>query len=78
VDFALRKDGRFIRLMHVCHSIDEPRTFKREARALIAAGRELGCRRLTILEWDREGMESIEGFKIEVRPLWKWFQGPVF
>ncbi len=74
VDFALRKGGRFVRLIQVCHSLVEPATVEREQRALLAASRELGCRRLTILNWDLDETRKVEGHEIELVPLWRWLQ----
>ena len=74
VDFAIRKGGRFVHLIQVCHSLKEPRTEEREQRALLTAGKELGCKRLTILNWDLEETREVEGSKIDYVPLWRWLQ----
>ncbi len=74
VDFALRKGGRFIRLMQVCHSLGGQGTVERELRALLAASEELGCRNLTILNWDLDETREVEGRRIEYTPLWRWLQ----
>jgi predicted AAA+ superfamily ATPase len=76
VDFVLRRTNKFTRLIQVCLSVDDPDTLKREQRALLAAGRDLGCRRLTILTWDVEQIRDIEGRKVEFLPMWKWMLGP--
>jgi predicted AAA+ superfamily ATPase len=77
VDFALRKANKFVRLIQVSHSVEDPDTLKREAKALLAAGRKLECRHLTILNWDREEVRDIEGRKIEFLPIWKWMLEPL-
>ena len=74
VDFALRKGGRFVRLIQVCYSLEDPSTVEREQRALLAASRELGCRRLTVLTWDLDETREIEDREIEYTPLWRWLQ----
>lgn len=76
VDFALRKGQKFTELIQVCLSVDEPDTFKRELRSLLAAGRALGCARLTVLTWDREQTQDVDGRKVGFVPLWKWLLRP--
>ena len=77
VDFAIMKSQKFIRLIQVCRSIDDPDTLKREIRALVAASRQLHCRHLTILNWDLEVVRNVDGLNVEFRPLWKWILAPL-
>ena len=74
VDFAIRRGDRFIHLIQVCYSMDEPETEGREQRALMSASKDLGCDRLTILNWDLEETRVVEGREVELVPLWKWLQ----
>lgn len=74
VDFALRKGGKFIQLMQVCHTLGEQRTVDREQRALLAAGRDLGCDALAVLNWDVDETREAGDRTIEYEPLWRWLQ----
>jgi predicted AAA+ superfamily ATPase len=72
VDFALRRGDWFLHLIQVCYLMDDPETEKRELRALLSASEDLGCDRLTVLNWDVEGIRVVDGQEIELVPLWKW------
>ena len=72
VDFILREGAKIESLIQVCMDIDSEGARKREYSALIEAGEELNCNRLTILSWDTEAQESVKGGKVNVVPLWKW------
>jgi predicted AAA+ superfamily ATPase len=73
VDFALRRGDRFFHLMQVCYLMDDPQTEGREFRALLSASEDLGCDRMTILNWDLEETRVVDGHEVELVPLWKWF-----
>lgn len=76
VDFVLRRGARVAGLVQCCYSLDDPDTKEREVRSLLAAGRELGCRDLTVLTWDHEAVERYGGKRVSFVPLWKWAGGP--
>lgn len=71
VDFVLRKGARVERLIQVCY-LDRMEPKERETKALIEASRELKCRHLLVITWDKESEERVRGEKIEFIPLWKW------
>jgi hypothetical protein len=78
VDFVI-KDGLHIsRLIQVCSDISNPKTLKREMRALIKASQELHCDDLLLLN-DR--VDRTETFQwqdaerpIRLMPLWQWLE----
>ncbi|MBI3618090.1 MAG: ATP-binding protein [Candidatus Omnitrophica bacterium] len=72
VDFILREGTKVQGLIQVCLDLDSEGARKREHGALIEAGEELDCRRLTILSRDTEAREPVKGGEIEIVPLWKW------
>jgi predicted AAA+ superfamily ATPase len=47
-------------------------TRKRETDALLKAGREAGCKVLTVLTWDFESEEKFGSQAVHYLPLWKW------
>jgi uncharacterized protein len=59
----------------VCYDTGNYDTKKREVGALVKSGRELKCRKLTVITDDYEAEESADGMKIKFIPLWKWLLG---
>jgi predicted AAA+ superfamily ATPase len=80
VDFALVQDGKVERLIQVCYDVSDIRTKERETRALIKAGKELGCSQLLVITEDYAGEETVSWFgargRIVFVPLWKWLLQP--
>jgi len=75
VDFVV-KEGRNIKeLIQVCYDTSNYDTKKREVCALLKSGKELKCRKLTVITDDYEALESADGRKIKFIPLWKWLLG---
>ncbi|MFO7618183.1 MAG: ATP-binding protein [Thermoplasmata archaeon] len=75
VDFLLRRGGAVTELIQVCYDVEEWETKLRETRALVKASEEMGCKNLTVLTWDHEDTENVDGRKIKYVPLWKWMLG---
>jgi hypothetical protein len=78
VDFVIKEGLEVTRLIQVCTDISNPKTLKREMRALIKASQELHCDDLVLLN-DRD--ERTETFKwqdaerqIRLMPLWQWLE----
>lgn len=78
VDFVIKEDLHISRLIQVCADISNPKTLKREMRALIKASQELHCDELLLLN-DR--VDRTETFKwqdaerpIRLMPLWQWLE----
>jgi uncharacterized protein len=72
VDFLLRETGKPDQLVQVCYDLLDAKTRQREIQALHAAGIELKHAGGTILTWDEEGQEDVDGFDIYLRPVWQW------
>jgi len=76
VDFVLKKGNKVDKLIQVCYDIKNPETFDREVRALLKASKELKCKKLIVLNKDKEEVIDREWFgikgKIKLIPLWKW------
>lgn len=76
VDFVIKRGLKIEQLIQVCYDIGTIKTKDRETRALLKAGKELGCKNLLILTEDYENEEEIGWFGIEEKvmfvPLWKW------
>jgi len=78
VDFVIKEGLDVTRLIQVCTDISNPKTLKREMRALIKASQELHCDDLVLLN-DRD--ERTETFKwqeaerpIRLMPFWQWLE----
>jgi predicted AAA+ superfamily ATPase len=72
VDFLLRDPGVENQLLQVCYDLSDRKTRQRELQAIHAAGVELKLDYGTILTWDEEGQEDIDGFSVSLKPVWKW------
>lgn len=78
VDFIIKEGLHVTRLIQVCSDITNPKTLKREMRALIKASQELHCDDLLLLN-DR--FDRTETFRwqdaespIRLMPLWQWLE----
>ncbi len=81
VDFVVKEGLRISQLIQVCSDISNPKTLKREIRALVNASLELHCEELLLLN-DRAN--RTETFKwqnatrqIRIIPIWQWLEGYV-
>jgi uncharacterized protein len=76
VDFVLKKGTQIIELIQACYLTENKKTADREIRALLKAGKELRCDKLTILTMREGKEENHEWFglkgKIIYQPLIKW------
>jgi predicted AAA+ superfamily ATPase len=79
VDFVVKEGLRVARLIQVCTDISNPKTLKREIRALIKASQELHCDELWLLNdrVDRTDTIQWQGTERRIRlmPLWQWLCG---
>ncbi|MGD0665094.1 MAG: ATP-binding protein [Rhabdochlamydiaceae bacterium] len=72
IDFVILANRKVTSLIQVAFSMEDPTTRKREIKALIKAAGDLRCKSLSIITWEEEGIEEIDGYKIEIIPIWKW------
>lgn len=75
VDFVVSLGGKVRELIRVSYALDEPQTRERELRALFRASKALNCQNLTVVTWEEEGVEEINGKKVRFVPLWRWLLG---
>lgn len=75
VDFALKQGLKITQLIQVTYASDRAGIDKRETRALLKAGRELGCGDLLMVTWDYEGELHFNDNVVRCVPLWKWLMG---
>ncbi len=75
VDFVIKEGKRVTRLIQVCYDLEALDTRDREVKALLKSSKDLGCKDLTIITWDREEEALMDGGTIEAIPLWKWLTG---
>lgn len=78
VDFVVREGTRITRLIQVCADISNPKTLRREMRALVRASRELGCDDLLLLN-EREDRTEMFAWQdaersIRMMPLYQWLE----
>jgi hypothetical protein len=76
VDFVVKEGLRVTRLIQVCADISDPKTLKREMRALIKASQTLQCDELLLLNdrVDRTEEFNWQGAQRAIRlmPLLEW------
>jgi predicted AAA+ superfamily ATPase len=60
VDFVVKEKTKIKQLIQVCYNIEDYDTKKREIRALIKASKELKCKNLIIITYDKDGFEKIK------------------
>lgn len=76
VDFVIKKSGEIVELLQACYAVENEKTRDREVRALLMAGKELNCTKLTIITLREEKEEKQEWFGIKgtitYKPLSKW------
>ncbi len=76
VDFVIKKGTIIVELIQACYMLDNEKTQEREIRALLKAGKELGCIKLTVLTLREDREEEREWFGIKGTityvPFEKW------
>lgn len=72
VDFAIKGRKNVKQLIQVTKSLKDFNTRERELKALVKALNETNLREGLILTKHTEEIISIKGYKIIVKPIWKW------
>lgn len=71
-DFVIREGLHAKEIIQVCYSIEAEKTKKRELKGLVACAREFGLKSGSVITWNAEGVETVDGVKVRFLPLWKW------
>lgn len=73
IDFVFKeKDGSIKEMLQVCYDINSFDTKEREIKALLKCGETLKCENMSVITFDYEAEEKIEGKTIKFIPAWKW------
>ncbi len=72
VDFLILEKRKVKQLIQVAYSIDDLTTREREIKSLLKASKDLKCNDLSLVTWDKNGQDKINGKTIKFIPLWKW------
>jgi predicted AAA+ superfamily ATPase len=72
VDFVVRRGAVTEQLIQVCHDPGDGDTMERETSALLEAGKDLGCRNLTVITDDYKAQKKASGMLISFIPIWEW------
>ena len=77
IDFVIVDGTRVIDMIQVCYDISDPDTRKREIRSLLSGAKELGNNggRMTVITWEYEGVEEVDGNTVEFITLYSWLLG---
>ena len=78
VDFILKKGSEIVELIQVSHISSRMDINERETYSLVLASTDLKCTALTVITWDYEDEEILEGKVIRYIPLWKWLLNTCF
>jgi len=70
VDFIV--GGKSMELIQVSYDVSAPDTRSREISGLVEAATKLGLRKGTVITYDYEGKETVDGISIEYVPFWIW------
>lgn len=71
-DFVIKNGIHITEAIQVCYTFDLPDTREREIKGLIDALQYYGLKEGMIITNDMDEHISIDGFKIEIVPAWKW------
>ena len=72
IDFVLKQGKIVKKLIQSCYDIKNEKTKKRETKSLLKAMEHFKMEEGTIITWDMEAAEHIDGKTIHYIPLWKW------
>lgn len=75
VDFLIKDGPEISKLIQVTFASAKKEIKDEEMDNLIAASKSLHCNNLSIITWDYEAEEMIEGKRVNFMPLWKWLVG---
>jgi uncharacterized protein len=71
-DFVIKEGLKIVQAIQVTKDMNDEKTRLREIRGLVETMKELHLRKGLILTEDEEDEFKIDGFKITVKPIWKW------
>lgn len=72
VDFVIKQGKTIEQLIQVCAKIDDFRIKEREIGALVKASEQLKCNNLSVITFDYEKEEEINGKKVAFKLIWQW------
>ncbi|MCL5252740.1 MAG: ATP-binding protein [Candidatus Thermoplasmatota archaeon] len=70
VDFIF--GGRRKELIQVCYDVSDESTRSRETGAIVESALKLGLKKGTVITYDYEGKEVVDGISIQFIPFWIW------
>lgn len=75
-DFVIKESLRIAQAIKVCRSLKDEKTRRREIDGLLEAIKTYSLSDGLILTEDEDFETEVEGFNIEVLPVWWWFLQP--
>lgn len=72
VSFVIHTQKEPNAMLQVVWSLHDLHAHKKTKKALIKALEKLKCKNCTILTWEDESVEEIDGLTLKVIPIWKW------
>ena len=75
VDFVIKSGTKVINLIQVTYSSSRDEIENREIRNLMKAAEDTKANKLTVITWDYDSYEKINGKILQFIPLWKFLLG---
>jgi len=73
IDFLIKQGATITELVQSVYEINDPDIERREVKALVEAGQELGVDKLTAITWDEKKEIKKDGFTVNFLPVWERF-----
>ena len=74
VDFVVKRGPRVESLVQVSYASTDDEIEKREVRSLLKGSDLMRTKDLTVITWDHEAIEQVQGREIVFIPAWKWLR----
>jgi len=77
VDFVIKEEMKITALMQVSLEAESSELPVREATALAEAAKELRCKSMFVITWDKPGFHETKAGKVVLVPLWKFLTSDI-
>lgn len=71
-DFVVMNNREPAGIVQVTYAVSYSDVPQREVGSAIKAAKNLACRDITIVTWEVERVENVDGYDVKFVPLWKW------
>lgn len=75
IDFLIKEGIEITKLIQVAYNINDNAVRERETKSLLEGEKEFKSREMTVITWDKEAKEELNGNTVFFIPFWKWASG---